>query len=161
MQTFQEDSGVIDIPMRIEHGLDRIKVPAMEMMIDLHAANIDELDAVFAGCGKDRQCRRKIGVEDRPAGDIHRIGVQTAALAGFCQGDGVEHPNRDIVVCRRAQHFALADIFRGASVSRDKVRSAGQHQQDDGELSDVVPRVASDRLYRRVSRHDEHAPDLA
>src|SRR3954469_6468278 len=48
LQFLQEARGVVDIPGRIEHRSRRSELVAVIVMVDLHAAEIDQLDALAA-----------------------------------------------------------------------------------------------------------------
>src|SRR4051794_17996917 len=102
----------------------------MIVVVDLHAAEVDQRGAVAAGFleGGDRcasRCR-KYGLSL----DIQRIGLQASLVAGLRQADRIEDANGDIVAIRSLQDLRLAGVRRGACCENWPTRYRGCCQRD-------------------------------
>lgn len=108
-QVFQKLRGVINVLARVEHVHDGVEMTPVEMVVDLHAADVDELGAGFARLLEFQQgflqSLRKVGWPF----DIERIGVQRAAPPGLGQRDGIKDAERHPIFRRCARHLALAN----------------------------------------------------
>lgn len=68
MQRDQEFCGVFDVPFRVEHLFQRVEILVMEIVVDLHATNIDQFRALLLG--------QREGLH----GICHGVGEQRLAL---------------------------------------------------------------------------------
>lgn len=132
-QVFQKLRGIINVLAWIEHVDDRVEVTAVEVVVDLHAADIDQLSAGLPRLFEFRQRLRQSLREVGWAFDIQRIGMQRAAPAGFGERDSIENTQRHAVLRSCACHLALANKriigligrVRGSASSRSRRRSGG------------------------------------
>ena len=107
-QRLQELCGIVDIALGIEHLAERREVGAMPVMVDLHAADIDELGSLRFRPGETRHRLGERGRMNVPAVDVHVIRAELPFPAGLCQPDRIKDVERDAVQRRRARHLALA-----------------------------------------------------
>lgn len=76
MQIAEEARGVFHIARRVEHGFDGGKVLPMEVLVDLHAADVNENGAAFPGALKAfKRLLEPVEVIGF-AFDIHGIGLK-------------------------------------------------------------------------------------
>ncbi len=81
---------------------------AMEMVIDLHAAEIDEFCTLCAGRGKALEDSLGAFLEEGPALDVHGIGLQRSLPARFGETHRIQDAGRDAVFGSGIDDFTLA-----------------------------------------------------
>ena len=113
VKAHQELRRVVDIALRVEHLPDAVEVLAMVMMIDLHAAEIDQDLALptgrLEGCNGGLRTSRKDGFSLY----VQCVGLEAALVAGLRQADRVKDADGYAVAICGAQDFGLAGV-RGA-----------------------------------------------
>ena len=80
------------------------------MMVDLHAADVDQLRAARALGGEALQRLLEAGRMNGAPVDVHVPRAQRAGMAGFGQTDRIEDIERNAVLARGARHFLLAKL---------------------------------------------------
>src|SRR5512138_3647166 len=138
LQLLQKARGVIDVLRGIEHRPHRTEFFGVVVMIDLHAAEIDQLGA-FPSHGLEAGHRIvHIPGKYRLAFGAERVRVQRASAPGLGQADRVQDAERDAMKLRRARHLALART----RVVRPALRGGATDKQrrDD----DAAPRPGHD-----------------
>lgn len=102
LEVVQEARRIVDVAVRVEHFAHIREVLGMVVVVDLHAAEVDQLDALAARVLEGgTRLRRRTG-EDGLAGDVEGIGLQATPDAGFRQTDRVEYSRRYAVFVRGA-----------------------------------------------------------
>ena len=122
LQLDEKAGGVIDIEVGIEHFGYAGEVAAVIILVDLHAAEVDQFGATAFGVGKDAQRLGPARREHRLAVDVHGVRLKAAFLSGLGKADGIEDADRDAVFGRRAQNLGLAGIDRGRCAERAEAR---------------------------------------
>ena len=84
-----------------------MKVGGVPTVVDLHAADVDELRAARSALRKARHRFKARGLH-RPSVDIHIERTELALTPGLGQADRIEDIERDAVERRRARHLPLA-----------------------------------------------------
>ena len=108
-QAAEEPGGVIDVQRRVEHGAHGFELVAMIVVVDLHAADVDQLHALRRRGPEDAQrLGQRLG-EYRLACDVHGVRLQRAALAALGQADRIEDADRHAMAHRGLGHLAFAD----------------------------------------------------
>lgn len=125
----------------------------MVQMVDLHAAEINQPGSRAACLLKLSNCLGGTVREDCLSLDIHSIWLQAPVSASLRKTDGIEHPERDIVLGRCPHHLSFTEPRCGLSEYRlwndrttDK-RRCGQDSQ------------SSDSPYYLVSARSGFVPD--
>lgn len=83
VQVPEELCRVFNIAFRVEHLFRGRKIFAVEVVVDLHAADVDELHALPLGVVKGRHRRLLRGWKKGLSLDIHGIGAEAALAAGL------------------------------------------------------------------------------
>ena len=79
----------------------------MERVVDLHAAEIDQLRASTFGDGEQgERILERIGIVRDPV-HVHRQRSQRSSSAGFGHSNGIKNGKRQVVRSRGADHFAF------------------------------------------------------
>ena len=112
VETRKEGRRIFDILARVEHFRRRRELVAVEMVVDLHAAEVDQLGAACPRRLEGLQRLLLVPAEIGLALDIHGIGLQRSLPAGLGETDGIEDAGRDIVFRRRREDFTLAAARR-------------------------------------------------
>jgi len=99
---------VLHVPARLEHLPHATELIGVIVVIDLHAAEIDQFDATAA-----RTVDRPNGVVQRAgkyrlAFDVERVGLQTSFSPGFCKANGIKDSSRDAVLVSGTKDLGLA-----------------------------------------------------
>ena len=87
MKVAEEFCRVLYVAVWVEHILGGAEIFTVIIVVDLHAADVDELRAAAAG---DVELPHRIlfrGRKDRLAFDVHGIGIERALAAGLRQTD--------------------------------------------------------------------------
>ena len=113
LQGQQETCRIINILFGIEHVAEAAEMLRVIVMVDLHAAEIDQRRATAAGRFESGDCCRPRCWKDRQSLNIQRIGLQAPLVAGLRQADRVEDADGDIVAVGSLQDFRLARVGRG------------------------------------------------
>jgi len=113
MKAGQEAGGIVDVAMRIEHVGDAAELRGMVVMVDLHAAEIDQRLAVAAGVFEVGERFRPASREDGFSFYVQGVGLEAALVAGFRQADRVEDAGRNAVAVGGTQDFRLARVGGG------------------------------------------------
>ena len=90
-------------------------MPGVIVVVDLHAAEIDQLGAAAAGVFEGRDGRAPGGRKYGFSLDIQGIGLQAALVAGFGQADRIEDADRDVVAIGGPQDLRFARVGGGAA----------------------------------------------
>ena len=114
LQLLEKARGVIDVPGGIEHRPHRVELVAVIVVIDLHAAEIDELDAPVPHGIEVRHRVGHVPGKHRLAFSAQRIRVQRPSTPGLGQPYRIENAERNSIKPGRTRHFALT----GASIVR-------------------------------------------
>src|SRR3954447_7275372 len=139
LQLLQEPRGVVDVPSGIEHRPHRGEFVAVIVMIDLHAAEVDQLDPPSShGFEVGDRVVHVLGEYGLSVG-AERVRVKCAAPPGLGQADRVENAERNSVLLGRTRHLALA---RARIVGRSS-RGAGVTDKQ-GRDESAAPRLAHD-----------------
>ena len=124
---------IFDIVAWIEHFLERSKTLAVELHVDLHAADVNQCDAGPLSFAYNAQGLRQIAGIARRALDVQSQRLQPVSSAGLRKRDGVEHGERNLESHGRAGHFTLASAPRNRdTVGADRaIRARGRDQNRD------------------------------
>lgn len=123
MKLRQEPCRIVNIARRLQHLRRRGKFGAVEMVVDLHAAEIDEHGSLPTCLIEDVERDGRALREDGLALDVECPRLQRSLLAGFRQTDGIENSLRNPVFGGRPVDFPLAKtrlIGRRRDGLRDK-----------------------------------------
>lgn len=90
MQVAEKAGRIFDIPARIKHGLHRAEILAVEVLVDLHASDIDQDCPPFTRPLEGSQCLLQTVEKVSLALDIHCIGSKTSLAPCLCQAHGIE-----------------------------------------------------------------------
>jgi hypothetical protein len=82
-ERLQETGGVFDIARRVEHVAKRTEVGAMPVVVDLHAADVDELCAMPLRLSEARHRLGQTGGMNGFTVDVHVIGAKLAPAPGL------------------------------------------------------------------------------
>ena len=118
----QEAGGVVDVAMRIEHVGNAAELRGVIVMVDLHAAEIDQRLAVAAGGCEVGKGFGPAARKDGFSFYVQGVGLQAALVAGFRQADGVEDTGGDAVAIGRAQDLRFARIGGGENTTRREAK---------------------------------------
>lgn len=99
--------GIFHVSSGIEHLLDGPEFGAMEVMVDLHTADIDQLDALAAGVVEDLDRTVTTGGKDCLALDIHGVGLKRSLASRLRQADGVQDALRNAVAGCSSAYLTL------------------------------------------------------
>src|SRR3954464_2473760 len=139
LQLLQEARGGVDIPCGIEHRPDRDEFVAVIVVVDLHAAEVDQLDPPSShGFEVGDRVVHIFGEYGLSIG-AESVRMKRAAPAGLGQADRVENAERNSVLLGRTRHLALA---RARIVGRSS-RGAGVTDKQ-GRDESAAPRPAHD-----------------
>lgn len=95
MQIAEEPSCIFHIAPRIEHRLNGTEMLPVEVLIDLHAAHIDQDRAAVPGALEGLQRFLKSFKVVGLAFDIHRVGLQASLAPRLRQTDGIKDALRN------------------------------------------------------------------
>jgi hypothetical protein len=109
-QFFQKISGVTHVPGGIEHFVHRVEVRCMPVVIDLHAAYIDQLRAPGALGFEFGERFTQARGGDCPSVDIHVEGIERSFASRLGESDRVKNIQWDIVSLRGPNHFSFAGL---------------------------------------------------
>ena len=113
MQSGQEPRRIVDILARVEHVVDAAEMRGMIVVVDLHAAEIDQCLALASGIFERRQRLAAVSRKDRFSFYIQCVRLKTAFVAGLGQADGIEDAGGHAVAVGGAQDLGLAGIGGG------------------------------------------------
>ena len=119
METGQEARRIVDVLTRIEHVLDAAKMRRVVVMVDLHAAQIDQRLALARGIGEGCEGLGPASREDRFSFYIQGVRLKAALVSGFRQAYGIEDAGGHAVAVGGAQDFRLARVGGGSGSARD------------------------------------------
>lgn len=87
VKVHEELRRVIDILSRVKHGLHGGKILPVKVLVDLHAADVDELCATLPR-GNESIDGLTLAIEEhRLAFHVHREGLKRSLASRFCQTD--------------------------------------------------------------------------
>lgn len=122
---------VVDVPARIQHVAQARKFGRVVVMVDLHAAQIDELDAGAACLLEGTNGVFPVAREYRAALDIEGVRMQATLLSGLRKPHGIKDSGGNPVPVGRAQDLGLAGIrCRRDGRKSEKARYRGCCQRD-------------------------------
>jgi hypothetical protein len=113
VQGCQEACGIVDILMRVEHVPDAAEMIAMIVLVDLHAAEVNQGLAFASGILKGGERFIPTARENCFSLYIQRIRLKAAFLSCLCQADRIENASRHAIPIRGAQDLRLARICGG------------------------------------------------
>jgi len=113
METGQETRRIVDVLARVEHVLDAAEVRGMIVVVDLHAAEIDQRLALALRIGEGGKGFGTAPWEDRFSFYIQCVRLKAAFLARLGQADGIEDACGHAVAVGGAQDLGLAGIGGG------------------------------------------------
>ncbi|PHK46170.1 hypothetical protein VF13_11990 [Nostoc linckia z16] len=127
-QPLQELGRVFDVQRRVEHRVEAGELVAVVVMVDLHAADVDQLLALGARGVELVQCLLLASAEEGAPMDVERVGLQRITPAAFGQTDRIEHADGNVVGLRDADHVLLAHRLGGGrrEQARDSDEGRGQ-----------------------------------
>lgn len=85
---------VIDVLRGVQHGSQIIEFTPVVIMIDLHAAKIDELLPAGPGAVKGPQRCRDIRCKNRLALDVQGVGMQRPLATGLGKANRIQNADR-------------------------------------------------------------------
>lgn len=121
VQPGQEACRIVDVLARIEHLLDAAKLACMIVMIDLHAAEVDQLRAALTRRLKGGEGFRPTFRKYSFSFYIQGIGLKAALLACLGEPDRVEDPDGYSIAISGAQDLRLAGISGGVGGRGDAI----------------------------------------
>ena len=155
----QKARRVVDVAAGVEHLGDILEFPAVVVMVDLHAADVDPLRAAGTGSLERRKCLPAGPGVGNFSTDIQCVRLQAATSSGFGKPDCVEDAERNPIPLRRTQNLGLAGIFgfgslcpAGARYTRRQRRDRCCQQDRSGRIdghSTVLLQGAGHLLLRR------------
>ncbi len=119
MQIGQETRRVVNVLARVKHVLDAAEMRGMIVVVDLHAAEIDQRLALALRIGEDGKGFGPAAWEDRFPFYIQGVRLKAAFLSGFGQADGIEDAGGHAIAVGGAQDLGLAGIGGGSGVARE------------------------------------------
>ena len=122
METGQEARRIVDVLARVEHVFDAAKMRRVVVMVDLHAAQIDQRLALALGIGEGGKGFSAASRKDRFSFYIQCVGLKATFVSGFGETDGIEDAGRDAVAACGAQDLRLARIRSRAGGGAGKAR---------------------------------------
>jgi len=114
MEAGQEARRVVDVLARVEHILDAAEMRGMIVMVDLHAAQIDQRLALALRIGEGGKRFGPALWEDRFSFYIQCIRLKAAFVAGLGQADGIKDAGGHAIAIGGAQDLGLAGIGGGS-----------------------------------------------
>ena len=138
-QSLQITCSIDDILFWLHHLGGRAEICPVIMIIDLHAAEVDEFLALLLGFAKLFQgIGLRIG-DDSPAFNIECIGVKAAFNPCFSEAYRIEYTEWNVLRLRNGRKIAFADFgiswigredpLRGKSRQRDPQRKSDHQRQ--------------------------------
>lgn len=136
MKPGKKSRGVFDIGVRIKHCVHRPEFGTMIMMVDLHAAQINQAFSFRTGALELPDRLATAFCIDRSTLYIQSIRIERAFPSGLGQANGIQNAGRYAVDPRRVQDLRFANAgrsLRGAQsrVLKDKRRQYGQSQNTE------------------------------
>ncbi len=122
MEAGQEAGRVVDVLTRIEHVLDAAEMRCVVVVVDLHAAEIDQRLAVTPRCLEGCESLSPAPWEDSFSLYIHGVRLEAAFPAGFGEPDGIEDARRYAVAIGGTQDLWLARVGGGVCGARGEAR---------------------------------------
>jgi hypothetical protein len=113
MQPRQKSRRIIDVAARVEHLLDAAEILRMVMMVDLHAAEIDQLGAAPAGAFEGRNGVTGASGEHGFSFYVQGVGLKAAFPPGLGQANGIEDAGGHAIAVCGTQDFGFAGILGG------------------------------------------------
>lgn len=113
METDQEACRVVDVLARVEHVLDTAEMRGMIVVVDLHAAEIDQRLAFALGIGEGGKGFGTALREDSFSFYIQCIRLKAAFVARLGQADGIEDTGGYAIAVGGAQDLRFARIGGG------------------------------------------------
>lgn len=110
METGQEARRIVDVLARVEHVFDAAKMRRVVVMVDLHAAQIDQRLALALCIGEGGKGFSAASRKDRFSFYIQCVGLKAAFLPGFGQADGIEDAGGHAIAIGGAQDLRLARV---------------------------------------------------
>lgn len=135
LQVDQKSCRIINIPARVEHGAGTGELPLMVVMVDLHAAQINQFAAGSAGPVECLERLRQTPSKNGFAFYIERIGLQRPSPPGFRQSHRIENPDRHAMFAGCSDNLPLTQGRAGSwrrrgSGLKDKQRRRHQCVKD-------------------------------
>lgn len=119
MEAGQEARRVVDVLAWVEHVLDAAEMRGVVVMVDLHAAEIDQRLALALGVGEGGKRFGSASRKDCFSFYIQCVGLKTALVAGFRQPDGIEDAGGHAIAVGGTQDLGFAGIGGGAGAARE------------------------------------------
>ena len=114
MEAGQEARRIVDVLTRIEHVLDAAEMRRVVVMVDLHAAQIDERLAFAPGIGEGGKGLGPASRKDRFSFYIQSVGLKAALVSGLRQAHGIEDAGRHAIAVGGTQDLRLARVGGGS-----------------------------------------------
>lgn len=119
METGQETRRVIDVLARVQHVLDAAEMRGVVVVVDLHAAEIDQRLALALRVDEGGKRFGPALWEDRFSFYIQCVRLKAAFLARLGQADGIKDAGGHAVAVGGAQNLGLAGIGGGEGGVRE------------------------------------------
>ncbi len=119
MEAGQEACRVVDVLAWVEHVLHAAEMRGMVVMVDLHAAQIDQCLALALGVGEGGKRFGPASREDCFSLYVQGVRLKTALVAGFRQSDGIEDAGGYAIAVGGTQDLGFARIGGGAGAARE------------------------------------------
>lgn len=119
METGQETRRIVNVLARVEHVLDAAEMRGMIVMVDLHAAEIDQRLTLALRIGEGGKRFGPTPWKDRFSFYIQSVRLKAAFLAGLGQADGIEDAGGHAIAVGGAQDLGLAGIGGGEGAGRE------------------------------------------
>lgn len=113
MKAGQEARRIVDILTWVEHVLDAAKMRCVVVVVDLHAAQIDQGLALAPGIGEGGKGLGPASGKDCFSLYIQSVGLKAALVAGLRQANGIKDAGGNAIAVGGAQDFRLARVGRG------------------------------------------------
>lgn len=122
MQAGQETGGVVDILVWVEHVAHAAEVFGVVVVVDLHAAKIDQFLAFPLGNRKRGKGFAPALGEDCLSFYIQCVRLKAAFFPCFGKADRVEDTRRNAVAVGSPQDFGFTSVCRRTGTWRESAR---------------------------------------
>lgn len=129
VQAGQEARGVVDILVRVEHVVDAAEMITVIVVVDLHAAEVDQCLALASRVLERGERFAAAAWKDGFSFYIHGVRLKAALLSGLGQADRVEDARRHAVAIGGAQDLRLAGIGGGVGGAGSETRYTYRRQR--------------------------------
>ena len=119
METGQKAGRIVDVLARIEHVLDAAKMRCVVVMVDLHAAQIDQRLALAPGIGEGGKGLGPTFRKDCFSFYIQGVRLEAALVSGFRQANGIEDAGGHAIAVGGTQDLRLARVGGGSGGTGD------------------------------------------